>query len=231
MKRLLSVLCLVLCAAAFAQYDELWMSDEVGLPQSIHILGVQNTDADPQLELVYIGEEPYRDGLVWVWALDLLTGEVDPVTDEFYLIYTDADKEPRLVDVDGDDRYEMLFLGQRDAGDYAAWYLYGFAGTASKEGKYTRLRGPRLGQNHPNPLNQRTTIEYEVPSASQVKVSIYDASGRVVKELNQGLVPAGRHSVTWRRDANDGRAVPGGSYFYVLEVNGSTQVRKALVSE
>jgi len=226
------VLLLSACALTFAQYDELWMSDEVGLPQSIHVLGIQNTDADPNPELVYVGEEPYRDGVVYVWVLDLLTGEVEPMTDEFYLVYTDAGKEPRLVDVDGDSRYEVLFLGQVDPGEYASWYLYGYAaGSGSREGQYTRLRGPRLKQNAPNPLKTQTRIDYTLPKAAKVGISIYDASGRLVKQLTTVPENAGQHSVVWHRDDAQGKPVPQGSYFYVLEADGKKTARKALVAE
>jgi len=97
MKRHVAILLLLTCALGLAQYEELWQSEEVGLPQSVYVLGVQNTDIDPQLELIYRGEEPWRDGIVYIWALDLLTGELDQVTDEFYYIYTDPGKEPRLL--------------------------------------------------------------------------------------------------------------------------------------
>jgi hypothetical protein len=232
MRRHLLVLSLVVCAVSFAQYDELWTSEEVGLPQSIHVLGVQNTDADPQLELIYVGEEPYRDGIVYIWALDLVTGEVEPVTDEFYFIYTDVGKEPRLVDVEGDDRYEILFLGQYDPGEYASWFLYGFAqGSGSREGQYTRLRGPRLKQNVPNPLKSETRIDYDLPKPAKVGISIYDASGRLVKELGAAPETAGTHTVVWHRDDAQGRPVAQGSYFYVLDVDGKKSSRKALVAE
>jgi hypothetical protein len=232
MKRLLVVLVLGVCATAFAQYDLLWMSDEVGLPQSVHVLGVQNTDGDPQLELIYVGEEPWLDGIVYIWALDLLTGEVEPATDEFYYICTDAGKEPRLVDIEGNDRYEILFLGQYDPGEHLSWFLYGFAqGSGSREGQYTRMRGPRLKQNNPNPLRTETRIDYFLPKPAKVGISIYDASGRLVKELVGAPEIAGTHTMVWRRDDARGKQVPQGSYFYVLEADGKKVSRKALVVE
>jgi hypothetical protein len=231
-KRYVLVLLLSACALTFAQYDQLWQSDEVGLPQSIHVLGVQNTDADPQLELIYVGEEPYRDGIVYIWALDLVTGEVEPVTDEFYFIYTDAGKEPRLIDVEGDNRYEILFLGQYDPGEYASWFLYGFTqGSGSREGQYTRLRGPQLKQNAPNPLKTETRIDYTLPKTAKVGINIYDASGRLVKQLAGVPETAGQHSVVWHRDDAQGKPVPQGSYFYILEADGKKTSRKALVAE
>lgn len=232
MKRHAVILLLVLCAAGFAQYDELWQSDEVGLPQSIYVLGVQNTDADPQLELIYRGEEPMRDGIVYLWSLDLLTGEIEEVTDEFYYIHTDPGKEPRLVDIDGNGTYEILFLGQYYPDEYPAWFLYGSAPMAgASDRKYTRLRGPKLGQNSPNPLKRRTSIEFELPAPGQARIDIYDEAGRQVKTINAGNLEAGTHSVTWRRDDAQGRQLPQGTYFYVLDADGRKAAKKAVVAE
>ena len=232
MKRHVAVLLLLSCALGLAQYEELWQSEEVGLPQSVYVLGVQNTDIDPQLELIYRGEEPWRDGIVYIWALDLLTGELEPVTDEFYYIYTDPGKEPRLVDVDGNGTYEILFLAQYYPDEYPTWFLYGsvpFAGNSDH--KYTRLRGPKLGQNRPNPLNKKTRIEFDLPAAGPTRLTIYDEAGREVKEINAGNLEAGKHSVTWQRDDAAGKAVPQGTYFYVLDAAGKQTSKKALVAE
>jgi len=232
MRRHAVILMLLVCAAAMAQYDQLWQSDEVGLPQSIYVLGIQNTDVDPQLEMLYRGEEPMREGMVFIWALDLLTGEVEEVTDEFYFIYTEAGKEPRLVDVDGNGTYEILFLAQEYPDEYPTWFLYGSVPMAgASEQKYTRLRGPKLGQNVPNPLNKKTRIDFELPTSGTARVTIYDEAGRQVKELNAGKLDAGRHSVTWQRDDAAGRPVPQGTYFYILDANGKQAQKKALVAE
>ena len=231
MRKYVSILVLALCVVAFAQYEELWYQDEVGLPQNIHVLGIENTDADPQLELVYCGDEPEKQNDRYILALDLLTGEVTEVVEEFYYIYTDPGKAPRLVDVDQNGRYEILFLGQEDDGEDVGWYLYGCSpgGMADRGGK--RLRGPRLRQNIPNPLKREAKIEYEVPSRGDISIKIYDASGRLVRTLEQGEVDAGQHSVVWRRDDADGKPVPTGTYFYVLESAGHSISRKAVVAE
>ncbi len=233
MQKTALVLLALLCATGFAQwYDPLWESDEVGDPNSIYVIGVANTDGDPSPELVYIGEEPWRDGIVWIWALDMQSGDIEEMTDEYYSIYTDEKKAPRLVDIDNNGRFEVLFLGQYDPGEYPAWYLWGWSeATAAGEGGYRRLRGPRLDQNRPNPVGRKTTIGFELPKAGPAKVSIFDRSGRLVKELNAGTLEAGRHSVDWNRDDAQGNPVPRGAYFYQLESGGQKTGRKAVVAE
>ncbi len=232
MKRHAVLTLLTLCAIAAAQYELLWESEEIGFPQSIHVVGIQNTDLDPQPELVFRGEEPLREGYLYLWALDLLTGETEEVTDEFYSIYAEPGREPRLVDVDGDGRYEILFLAQSEAGDLPAWYLYGVsASSGNGVRKYTRLRGPRLGQNTPNPLNKKTRIDFDLPTPGRAAITIFDQAGRQVRRIETGRLEAGQHSVDWSRDDASGLLVPAGAYFYELEAAGQKTTRKALVVE
>jgi hypothetical protein len=222
---------LALCTAALASYTEMWESDEVGLGQYVSVVGVQNTDADPAPELVYFSSE--MDQEVYIYALDCLSGEVEPVVEgDLAYVYTDSDKKPRLIDVNNDGVYELLLLGQQEVSDPAQWFLYGFEATAATGGPgYTRLREPKLGQNKPNPLNKTTEIGYEVPVPTKAAISIYDASGRIVRRIDAGAVEAGKHTVTWNRDDAQGKPVAPGAYYYVLEADGRKSGRKALVAE
>ena len=62
---------------------------------------------------------------------------------------------------------------------------------------------------YPNPFNAVTTINYELPSAAQVKIEIYNLAGQKVETLVDGLVSAGRHQVAW-----DASRYSSGIYFY-----------------
>ncbi|HEY3294783.1 MAG TPA: choice-of-anchor D domain-containing protein [bacterium] len=68
-----------------------------------------------------------------------------------------------------------------------------------------------LAQNYPNPFNPTTTISFDLPRATDVRLQVYDIEGRLVKELVHGTLAAGRHDVTF-----DGSRLASGLYFYRL---------------
>ncbi|TVP98714.1 MAG: T9SS C-terminal target domain-containing protein [Balneolaceae bacterium] len=55
----------------------------------------------------------------------------------------------------------------------------------------------RLMQNYPNPFNSSTTIEYHLPEASNVRLTVYDVTGREVSVLVNERQSGGYHSVSW----------------------------------
>ena len=69
-----------------------------------------------------------------------------------------------------------------------------------------------LAQNFPNPFNPSTAIRFVLPTAMPVRLVVYDALGRRMAVLADGLRPAGTHEV--RLDATDW---PSGLYLYTLE--------------
>ena len=79
----------------------------------------------------------------------------------------------------------------------------------------------RLSQNHPNPFNSATAIEFVTPEAGPVSLVIYDVKGSPLKRLVAGWRDAGRHVVRW-----DASGVASGVYVYRIEAGRFTQTRK-----
>lgn len=82
-----------------------------------------------------------------------------------------------------------------------------------------------LRQNHPNPFQGSTSIEYVLPEAGYVRLAIYDVTGREVASLVDADLPAGKHTVLF-----DGSALPAGTYFYRLNGGGQTQTKKLILT-
>ncbi|MBN1884712.1 MAG: hypothetical protein JW876_04210 [Candidatus Krumholzibacteriota bacterium] len=73
-----------------------------------------------------------------------------------------------------------------------------------------------LRQNTPNPFNPVTTIRYSLAASGFVRLAVYDAAGRRIAVLVDGVERAGDHAVEWcGRDDRGGRA-GSGVYFAVL---------------
>jgi len=88
-----------------------------------------------------------------------------------------------------------------------------------------------LGTNAPNPFVGSTQIAFGLPQAQEVRLAIYDVSGRLVRELVSGEQVAGEHPVMWDRRDDRGRPVAGGVYLYRLQTAQRTLTRKLVVSE
>lgn len=85
-----------------------------------------------------------------------------------------------------------------------------------------------LMQNHPNPFNPTTTIQFALPEQTQVTLTIFDVSGRKVRTLVNESRAANRHSVVWDGRDDRGQMVGSGVYFYKLDAGSFTQTRKMM---
>ena len=84
---------------------------------------------------------------------------------------------------------------------------------------------PRL-TSYPNPFNPATTIAYEVPSAGDVTLAIYDVRGGLVRTLAHGTKSAGPHVARWDGRDSQGRSLASGVYFARLDLGNRTVTRK-----
>ncbi|MCB0293321.1 MAG: T9SS type A sorting domain-containing protein, partial [Calditrichaeota bacterium] len=75
--------------------------------------------------------------------------------------------------------------------------------------------------NYPNPFNPSTTIQYDLPQASEITLTIYNMLGQQVRVLVQQSQPVGRHSSVWDGLDADGLPVSSGIYFYRLTARSS----------
>lgn len=74
-----------------------------------------------------------------------------------------------------------------------------------------------LAQNQPNPFNAATEVRFSLDRPGDVRLRIYDLSGRLVRTLLDGERPAGSHAVMWHGRDDAGRNAPSGTYVYRLE--------------
>lgn len=95
-------------------------------------------------------------------------------------------------------------------------YVYHRSGTvAIGQDQRSKAHKPdfHLEQNYPNPFNPTTTLSYDLPTASDVTLTVYDITGRTITTLKDNHQPAGRYSVQWGGTDNSGNPVSTGLYF------------------
>jgi flagellar hook assembly protein FlgD len=83
--------------------------------------------------------------------------------------------------------------------------------------------------NYPNPFNPSTTISFSLPARGKVTLTVYDITGRKVRELISGQVNAGMHSVVWEGKDERGKGVSSGVYLSRLESDDKVITRKMLL--
>jgi len=81
-----------------------------------------------------------------------------------------------------------------------------------------------LSQNYPNPFNPSTTIKYELPKTSMVRLSVYDILGREVSVLVNERKNAGAYEVKC-----DAASLSSGVYLYRLQAGEFTQTKRMLL--
>ncbi len=76
----------------------------------------------------------------------------------------------------------------------------------------------------PNPFRTGADVRYELPSASPVRIDVFNAAGQRVRTLvDLGSQPAGKHSVVWDGTDERGEKAPPGVYFSRLSTGSITQ--------
>ena len=85
--------------------------------------------------------------------------------------------------------------------------------------------GTTLDVPAPNPVRGAAALGYRVPSAGPVRLDVFDALGRHVATLVDGVVAAGAHAATF-----DARGLGGGVYVVRLQVAGAVVTRPVVVA-
>lgn len=82
-----------------------------------------------------------------------------------------------------------------------------------------------LAQNYPNPFNPVTKINFELPVNTNVKLAVFDVTGRMIAELISGKIyTAGYHSIEFNASM-----LSSGVYFYKLTTNENNAIKKMVL--
>ena len=91
------------------------------------------------------------------------------------------------------------------------------------------LKDFKLEQNHPNPFNPSTTISYEILNPTHVTLRVFDLIGREIATLVEEFQNEGEYNVDF--DASNYTNLTSGIYFYKLETEKYSDVRKMILTK
>ncbi len=81
-----------------------------------------------------------------------------------------------------------------------------------------------LSQNYPNPFNPSTNIQFSVPERANIKIEVYDVTGRLVDILFNGEKNVGIHSISW-----DAKNNSSGLYLLRMQTHKGIETRKMIL--
>ena len=131
-------------------------------------------------------------------------------------VYKNFDYTPNFKDT-------LIFLSNSLIDDTLAIYAEGH-GFDSVEDEEIIAKYFRLNQNYPNPFNPTTKISYVLKQPGEVKLIVYDLSGREIKTLVNKYQNSGEYSVNF-----DGNGLSSGVYFYKLKINNLFLTKKMIL--
>jgi len=160
----------------------------------------------------------------------------------------DIESSPAIGDVDGDGDYEIVFGTtsglkvidiKEEMGDRLSWKLHrgnlertGSLGMTLVSNDSEEGLTPskfHVSSNYPNPFNPSTMIDIETVEASDLIVSIFDATGRLINNLVNEYAEAGRYSVKWNGVDATGSGMPTGVYFIRVQSGFDMHTQKMIL--
>jgi hypothetical protein len=78
----------------------------------------------------------------------------------------------------------------------------------------------------PNPFAEGTDVAFTLPSRGRVRIDVFDAAGRHVRTLIEGVFDAGPHIRHWDGLDSGGRRAAGGVYFVQMQVGERREAQK-----
>lgn len=136
----------------------------------------------------------------------------------------------------GSDTYEFVDAGAPASG--ASYWLEEISrsggsawhGPVTLEPAAVRVPVAALAPGQPNPFRGNTTLAYSVAARGPVHLSVFDAAGRKVATLVDGVMDAGSYTATWDGQSSGGSLATAGFYIVRLETGGRVMTQKVVLS-
>jgi len=87
-------------------------------------------------------------------------------------------------------------------------------------------KNAELIQNYPNPFVQGTYLEFKLPKPGKYRISLLDVNGRIIRVFEDDDQSSSIHTLYWDGMDNSGKPVISGVYFYRLEADGFSEMKR-----
>ncbi len=165
----------------------------------------------------------------------------DAAPTEFALYYLNENEDPRVPTEDplGTNTIASLDVTGVPGGELFTFYPLTFVapdtllvdgtvvGVPMSPGSGDRVRFSSIA---PNPAHNRALFAFDLPSAGQVELRVYDVAGRLLAEPLKGPRPPGPGSVDWEMRSRSGARLPPGFYIAELRFGRQSAVRRFIVT-
>lgn len=83
--------------------------------------------------------------------------------------------------------------------------------------------------NSPNPFSSQTEIKFSLKQSANVKIEIFNILVQKIKTVSDGYFNAGEHSVEWNGKDENGNSLSNGVYFYKMDTENSSIIKKMIL--
>lgn len=171
------------------------------------------------------GSKGYSSNVLRIIAADLSSGSIVSPGNRLVIEMAFDIANPLQVS------FKKLIVAKEDNSpvtDVEASIVYGSPNPAEQAPELPRYE---LCQNYPNPFNPSTRIQFNLPSAGNVRLVVYNQLGEEISTLFSGYAEAGRHTVEWNARSGAGERLASGVYVYTLYTARTRFSRKMIYTQ
>ena len=191
--------------------------DVVNIPSNVTEIGVYEGEVcvgavvvqDSCAQILVYSDSANRDPVSFTFEVVTGRGFSTPIKDYLVLNQMTGEFEPSEI-ISGRQGYSAIKLGELEELENI-------------------IARPVLLGNYPNPFNPTTKISFSLPNEEDIELTIYNIKGQKVKQLINGQLTAGQHSMIWDGKDTNEKSVSSGIYFYKLKTGKKELTRKMIM--
>jgi hypothetical protein len=125
--------------------------------------------------------------------------------------------------------YDEVIVSVSNVYNYSGTYSYSLDMVPTDAGQGEAMP-VRLAAAYPNPFNPKTSLRFSLDREREIRLSVTDAAGRILRVLADGTRGPGEHVMSWDGRDGAGKALPSGVYFvHLSDSSGLLESRKLVL--